>query len=55
MKLIHQEVGVGVWAWREEKDWEQLLEEPAGGQQGMENWVMQQPQGSRGGLQGLAC
>ena len=55
MKLIHQEVGVGVWAWREEKDWEQLLEEPAGSQQGMENWVMKQSQGSRGGLQGLAC
>lgn len=48
-------MGVGVWAWREEKDWEQLLEEPAGGQQGMKNWVMQQPQGARGGLQGLAC
>ena len=37
---------MGVWAWREEKDWEQLLEEPAGGQQGRKNWVMQQPQGA---------
>lgn len=50
MKRIHplqvQEVGVGAWAWGEEKDWEQLLGEYAGGQQGMKNWVMQQPQGA---------
>ena len=53
MKRSHplrvQEVGVGAWTWGEEKDWEQMLGEYAGGQQGMKNWVVQQPQGASGG------